>query len=67
MRRVALLNSSLGHSAKVYRDVEWNEYRAKFYDTDGSHLTDADYHTNDLEDAMSTARHILTSFKALKE
>lgn len=63
MRRVALLNSSLGHSAKVYRDVEWNEYRVKFYDTNGNHFPDADYHCPDLDDALGTARGQLQRFK----
>lgn len=42
-------------SAKVYRDAEWGEYRVRFYAL-GTHLRDADYHTDDREDAMSTAR-----------
>jgi hypothetical protein len=67
MRRVAFLHSSLGHTAKVYHDSDWQEYRVKFYDTDGTHITAADYHTDSMDDASSTARYILNSFKALKD
>jgi hypothetical protein len=47
-------------TAKVYKDLEWGEYRVKHF-TDGNHHQDADYHTSgtdkeDLEDAHNTAR-----------
>lgn len=43
------------HSAKVYKDADWNEYRVKFF-KDGKHVgEDADYHSDDLDDAKSTA------------
>lgn len=41
--------------AKVYRDIDWNEYRVKFYLGTGKHLTEADYHTDDKQDALWTA------------
>ena len=41
--------------AKVYRDVEWNEYRVKFHVADTGYLTEADYHTDDKQDALDTA------------
>ena len=41
--------------AKVYRDIDWNEYRVKFYLGTGKHLTEADYHTNDKQDALDAA------------
>ena len=63
MRRVAFIHSSIGHSAKVYRDSEWQEYRVKFYDPEGNHYPEADYHTTDLDDATSTARGQLERFK----
>ena len=64
MKRIAYLHSSIGHTAKVYRDSEWQEYRVKFYDTDGQHFTNADYHTDDKEDALTTARACLERYKA---
>ena len=47
-----------GYSAKVYRDTEWNEFRVRFFDTDG-HLTESDYHTDDKSDALDTAATIV--------
>jgi len=43
------------HHAKVYKDSEWNEHRVKFY-TDGKHHEEADYHTDDKNDAVDTAK-----------
>ena len=63
MKRIAHFHTSLGHNAKVYRDTEWNEYRVKFYDTEGQHLVHADYHTDDKDDALSTARAQLEALK----
>lgn len=40
--------------AKVYRDVEWNEYRVIYY-LNGQKLNGADYHTDDKADAINTA------------
>ena len=45
-------------TAKVYRDSDWNEYRVKFF-IDGVHQVDADYHTDDKADAISTAESIV--------
>jgi hypothetical protein len=42
--------------AKVYKDMDWNEYRVKHYEN-GSHLTEADYHTNDKEEALEYAKN----------
>lgn len=42
-------------AAKVYRDSEWQEFRVKFFDK-CVHITDADYHTDDKADAVSTAK-----------
>jgi hypothetical protein len=43
------------HTAKVYKDSDWDEYRVKFF-KDGKHVgEDGDYHTDDLDDAKSTA------------
>lgn len=42
--------------AKVYKDGDWNEFRTKHF-VDGKHHTEADNHTDDLEDAHGTAQH----------
>jgi hypothetical protein len=42
-------------SYKIYKDLEWGEYRVKFYEN-GKHLVDADHHTDDMQDAISTAQ-----------
>lgn len=64
MRRIAYFHTSLGHSARVYRDSQWNEYRVKFYNPEGQHYPDADYHTDDEDDALDTARGQLARYKA---
>jgi hypothetical protein len=46
--------------ATVHHDAEWNEYRVKFH-RDGVHQKDADYHTDDKEDAHGTAKHFVSS------
>lgn len=46
--------------AKVYKDHEWGEYRVKHY-TDGKHHEKADHHTDDEEDAHSTAKYYLSN------
>jgi hypothetical protein len=44
-----------GHTAKVYKDQDWGEYRVKHYDPEGKHLPKADYHTDDREEAHDFA------------
>lgn len=44
-----------GNHAKVYRDSEFDEHRVKFF-KDGKHLKNADYHTDNVEDAHGTAK-----------
>ncbi len=43
-------------TAKVYKDAEWGEHRVKFF-TDGNHHKEADYHTDDKQDAHDTANY----------
>ncbi|MBA4291055.1 hypothetical protein SAMN05216370_0145 [Pseudomonas peli] len=40
--------------ASVMKDAAWGEYRVKFF-TDCAHMPQADYHTDDLDDAKATA------------
>ena len=42
--------------AKVYKDLDWNEYRTKFF-TNGVYDVDADSHTDDKSDALDTANY----------
>ena len=59
LRKLATVMDGSGTlAAKVYRDAEWSEYRVRFF-RNGVLQTDSDYHTDDAEDAMSTARTVL--------
>lgn len=51
-----IANGHTQKAAKVYRDVEWQEYRVKFY-RNGMYQEGADYHTDDKDDAVGTAEH----------
>lgn len=64
MKRIAVFHSSIGHTAKVYKDYEWQEYRVKFYSPEGQHMENADYHTDDKTDALDTARSLIIKMKA---
>lgn len=56
-RLIETIKSPTGdHVAKVYRDAEWQEFRVTFHEN-GQHLAQADYHTDDAQDAHSTAAH----------
>lgn len=57
MRLIKTFNSpDNGRIALVYRDSDWGEYVVKFYlDHPGWHLAQADYHTDDHQDALGTA------------
>jgi hypothetical protein len=39
---------------KVVRDVEWNEWIVKCWDSEGKRFEAADYHTDDKSDAIAT-------------
>ena len=60
LRLVKTHTGEKGHTAKVYKDSDWDEHRVKFYNPDGSsHGKDSDYHTDDLDDAHGTAKDFL--------
>ena len=44
-----------GHTAKVYKDRDYGEYRTKFFKPDGTYQPKADSHTDDADDAHSMA------------
>lgn len=50
------------HTAKVYKNSDLGEHQVKFY-TNGKHHVDADYHTDDKEDAEGTAKDQIKSMK----
>ena len=52
-----------GDVAKVYKDKDWGEHRVKFFDPDGKHRSESDYHTDDLSDAHDTAQSQLNRYK----
>lgn len=55
MRLISTIHKAAAETtAKIYRDSDWQEYRVKFYRA-GQHLTNADYHTEDKQDAIDTA------------
>lgn len=49
------------HSAKVYKNPEWGEHVAKFFQN-GTYQSKADYHTDDASDAHSTAQAQLARY-----
>jgi len=53
-----------GHVAKVYKDRDYGEHRVKFFDPDGKHRVDADYHTDDVSDAHDTAKGQLNRYNS---
>ena len=53
-----------GHVAKVYKDKDWGEHRVKFFSPEGKHYSEADYHTDDAEDAHDTAQGQLGRYKS---
>jgi hypothetical protein len=55
LRRIAVAtNVNYTRTAKIYRDAVWEEYVVKF-SIDGKKQVNADYHTDDKEDALDTA------------
>lgn len=52
------------HSAKVYKNPEWGENVVKFFQN-GTYQPKADYHTDDMSDAHSTAGVALQRYSDL--
>lgn len=46
-----------GHSAKVYKDQDWGEYRVKHYSPEGKYMPDLDSFHDDLADANDSAKY----------
>jgi hypothetical protein len=56
---------SNGLSAKIYRDSDYNSYIVKFFEN-GKHNANADYDTEDLQDAVGTAEYSISHYKAAR-
>jgi hypothetical protein len=54
------------HCAKVYKNSDLGEHQVKFF-TNGKYHTDADYYTDDKDDAHSTAKHQLKTMENHKK
>lgn len=44
--------------AKLYKDIEWQEYRVKFF-INGVHQVNADYHDSDKISSIDTALYFI--------
>ena len=64
LRLVSTHTGPKGHVAKVYKDKDWGEHRVRFYSPEGKHYPEADYHTDDKEDAHDTAKFALNRYKS---
>lgn len=63
MKRLVSKKTVGNRSIKVYRDTDWNEFLIQFFEN-GQHQSDADYHTDDSEDAQDTAAKWLSGGQA---
>ena len=50
-------------SAKIYRDSDYNGYLVRFFES-GKHREEADYDTQDLQEAIGTAEYSISHYKA---
>lgn len=57
-RLVQTLQNEKGDYAKVYRCSVWCEYVVRFF-IGGEYIDEADYHADDLKDAIDSAKHTL--------
>ena len=66
LRKLETFTATSGQyrTAIVYRDVEWDEYRVRFY-RDGEYQDGADYHTSDKQDALDTASIFCTHIQVV--
>lgn len=67
LRKIGELHTDSGdHHATIHKDHEYGEYRVKFH-SHGVHNPDADYHTDDKDDAHGTAEAGLKHLDATKK
>ena len=54
-----------GHTAKVYKDLDYNEYRVKYFDPNGNHYgEDSDGFEDDHDSASHMAKFTLKHYHA---
>lgn len=58
-RLIETITNDKGDMAKVYRDSVYGEFVVRFYMAGVGLVADADYYTNDKQDAVSTAKYTL--------
>jgi hypothetical protein len=63
LRLLKTLTGPKGHTAKVYKDKDYGEHRVKFFSPEGKHMSNADYHTDDIGDANDTAKGQLNRYQ----
>lgn len=61
IRLIHTAGNNAGKMARAFRDSEWQEYRVKFYRNGVYEGRESDYHTDNKEDAVSTAEHFVRS------
>jgi len=66
LRLVKTHTGENGHVTKVYKDKDWGEYRVKHF-VNGEHQSKADYHTDDVSDAHSTAQAMMRRATGAKD
>ena len=53
---ISTINKSIGFQAKVYYNIDYNEYVVKYYDENKRIMSDNTwYYTDDKDDAINTA------------
>lgn len=45
-----------GNKTRVYRNIDWDEWVVRFYNSKGDHMDASDYYTSDKDDAYLTAQ-----------
>lgn len=59
MIKVREIKNDSGEIARIYKDREWGEYVVKFYLLGIPYCEECDYFTNELQDAIATAKYQL--------
>lgn len=59
LRKHLTFENAKGDSAIIYRDSVWQEFRVRFSYAGTGPVPEADYHTQDESDAVSTAKNQL--------
>jgi hypothetical protein len=65
MRKVKEIKADKG-IARIFFESEWEEYQVFFYNPDGDYVLNADFYTDDKQDAIDTAKMVLETLDARK-